>query len=105
MQIPMMIESAFAAHFKQADGPSVAGVSWLVRIQHGGRMHHARVKALLAIDASRATRRDDRYQARTTMQYLAAEIENGWDPAQEREHTIEIGDPPGTPTRPWWRLW
>jgi len=105
MQIPMTIESALAAHFKQPDGPSVAGVSWLVRIEHGGRPHHARVKALLAADASRTTCRDQDYQARTTMQYLAALIESGWDPAQEREHTIQIGNPPGAPSRPWWKLW
>jgi hypothetical protein len=101
----MTIESALAAHFKQPDGPSVPGVSWLVRIEHGGLSHHARVKALLAAGASRATRRDEAYQARTTLQYLTALIEGGWNPAQEREHTIEIGDPPGTPSRPWWKLW
>jgi hypothetical protein len=105
----MTIESALAAHFKQPNGPSVAGVSWLVRIEHGGRAHHARVKALLAADASRATRRDQKYQARKTMQYLDELIESGWDPAQEREHTIEIGDPPGAPgtepSRSWWRFW
>jgi len=108
MQIPMTIESALSAHFKQPNGPSVPGVSWLVRIEHGGRHYHARVKALLAPDATKATRKDDGYQARTTMQYLAAEIENGWNPAQEREHTIQIGNPQGQPlqpTRPWWRLW
>lgn len=36
-------------------------------------------------------------------------IDSGWDPAQDRDHTIEIGDPPGAPgrepPRPWWRLW
>ncbi len=105
----MTIESALAAHFKQPDGPSVTGVSWLVRIEHGGRAHHARVKALLAADASRATRRDQKYQARTTLQYLDELIESGWDPAHEREHRIEIGDPPGAPStdrsRPWWRFW
>ncbi|MEO8059850.1 MAG: hypothetical protein ABI671_16170 [Burkholderiales bacterium] len=101
----MTIESALAAHFKQPVGPSVAGVSWLVRIEHSGHPHHARVKALLAANASRATRRDQDYQARTTMQYLAALIESGWNPAQEREHTIEIGNPPGAPLRPWWRFW
>lgn len=106
MQIPMSIESALAAHFKQPDGPSLPGVSWLVRIEHGGRSYHARVKALLAPDASRATRKDEGYQARTTMQYLAAEIEAGWNPAQEREHTIQIGNPHGQqPVRAWWRFW
>jgi len=105
MQIPMSIESALEAHFKQADGPSLPGVSWLVRIEHAGQVHHARVKALLAPDATKATRRDDGYQARTTMQYLAAEIESGWNPAREREHTIHIGNPHGQPEQPWWKFW
>lgn len=40
-----------------------------------------------------------------TMQYLAAEIDKGWDPAQEREHTIEIGNPHGQVPPPWWKFW
>ena len=39
---------------------------------------------------------DDGYQSRTTMQYLAAEIEGGWNAAHEREHT----DPHRQPARP-----
>lgn len=108
MNIPMAIESGLAAHFKQVEGPSLPGVSWLVRIEHGGRVHHARVKALLMPDATKATRKDEGYQARTTMDYLSAEIHNGWDPAEERDHTIHIGNPFGQPaqeTRPWWRFW
>lgn len=105
MPVQMSIESGLAAHFKQDDGPSLPGVSWLVRIEHGGRTHHARVKALLAPQATRATRKDDAYQAQTTMQYLAAEIDKGWDPAQEREHTIEIGNPHGQVPPPWWKFW
>lgn len=102
---PMRIESGLAAHFKQADGPSLPGVSWLVWIEHGERTYHARVKALLAPDASRATRKDDGYQARTAMQYLAAEMANGWHPSQERDHTIHIGNPPGAAATPWWKFW
>lgn len=105
MQIPMSIESGLSAHFKQPDGSSVPGVSWLVRIEHRGGSYHARVMALFAAGASRATRRDESYQARATMEYLAALIESGWNPAQEREHAIEIGNPPAAPGRPWWRLW
>ncbi|MEO8805289.1 MAG: hypothetical protein ABI433_04355 [Burkholderiaceae bacterium] len=105
MQIPMFIESGLEAHFKQDDGPSLPGVSWLVRIEHAGHVHHARVKALLAPDTTKATRKDGAYQARTTMQYLAAEIENGWNPALEREHTIHIGNPHGQPAQPWWKFW
>lgn len=105
MPISMSIESGLAAHFKQPEGPSLPGVSWLVRIEYGGGLYHARVKALLAPDATKATRKDDGYQAQTTMQYLADEIENGWHPAEEREHTIHIGNPPGQPAPPWWRFW
>jgi hypothetical protein len=101
----MSIESGLAAHFKQPEGPSVPGVSWLVRIEHGGRQHHARVKALLAPDATPATRKDQAYQAQTTMQYLAHEIEKGWDPAEPREHEIRIANPHGQPAAPWWRFW
>ncbi len=101
----MKIESALAAHFKQPNGPSVPGVSWLVRVEQDGQTYHARVKALLSPNASRATRRNQDYQARTTMQYLAALIESGWNPAQERDHTIEIGDPTGALPRPWWKFW
>src|SRR4051794_31795821 len=105
MSIPMSVQSGLAAHFKQPDGPSLPGVSWLIRIEHGGSTYHARVKALLMADATKATRKDDGYQARTAMQYLAAEIENGWNPAQEREHTIHIGNPHGQAAqRRWWRF-
>jgi len=101
----LAVESGLAAHFKQPDGPSVPGVSWLVRIEYGGRLHFARVKALFANDATQATRRDQAYQVKTTMDYLAAEIAGGWDPADEREHTIRIGNPTGQPARAWWRFW
>jgi hypothetical protein len=105
MPVAMSIESGLAAHFKQPEGPSVPGVSWLVRIERDGRLHFARVKALLAPDATRATRKDQAYQMQTTMQYLADQMESGWDPADEREHEIRIGNPPGRPTKPWWRFW
>ena len=105
MTMSMSIESGLSAHFKQDDGPSLPGVSWLVRIERDGCIHHARVKSLLAADASRATRKDEKYQGRTTLDYLAAEMANGWDPAQEREHTIQIGDPQGQVAPPWWKFW
>jgi hypothetical protein len=82
MQILMSIESALEAQFKQPDGPSLPGVSWLVRIDHGGQVHHVRVQAL-----------------------LAAEIVSGWNPAQEREHTIHMGNLHGQPAQPWWGFW
>ncbi|MCE9657560.1 MAG: hypothetical protein K8R60_03305 [Burkholderiales bacterium] len=114
MAVAMTVESGLAAHFKQPEGPSVPGVEWLVRIEHEGRIHHARVRALLAADASAATRKDEAYQAQTTMQYLAESIEQGWNPAEEGEHVIHIGNPHGQPAeaarpaqsaRPWWRFW
>jgi len=89
----MAVESGLSAHFKQPDGPSLPGVDWLVRIERDGRIHHARVRALLQPCASQATRKDQAYQAQTTMQYLADQLEAGWDPADEREHVIHIGDP------------
>lgn len=76
-----------------------------MRIEHGGHLHHACVKALLAPDVAKATRMDDGYQSRTTMQYLAAEIEGGWNAAHEREHTIHIGNPHGQPAARSWQFW
>ena len=113
MSLAMTIEGGLSARFLQADGPSVPGVDWRVRIEQDGRIHHARVSALLAPDATAATRNDEAYQAQTTMQYLADEIGKGWDPADEREHVIHIGNPQGSPAggaahappRPWWRFW
>jgi len=109
--LDMSIESGLAAHFTQADGLSLQGVSWLVRIDLDGQTHHARVKALLLPGTASATRKDQAYQAQTTLQYLADQIEQGWNPANEREHTIHIGDPvqpraqPHTPPRRWWKFW
>lgn len=101
----LSIESGLAAHFKQAQGPSLQGVSWLVRIDHGGHTHHARVKALLAPDATKATRQDQAYQAQTTMEYLNDQMAQGWNPADEREHIIHISNPLGQQPKPWWRFW
>ena len=113
----MAVESGLSAHFKQADGPSLPGTDWLVRIERDGRTYYARVRALLQPGASKATRKDQAYQAQTTMQYLADQMESGWDPADEREHVIHIGDPlgqapeaPGSmpqaaAAKPWWKLW
>ena len=113
----MAIESGLSAHFKQPDGPSLPGTDWLVRIERDGSTYHARVRALLQAGASKATRDDPAYQAQTTMQYLADQMESGWNPADEREHVIHIGDPHGTApqpeeghapdgaAKPWWKLW
>ena len=108
-QWPMRIESGLAAHFKQEGGPSRPGTMWRVGIRHGDQAYSVHVKALLADDATKATRKDEKYQAETTMQYLAAELDKGWHPSQEREHTIHIGNPLGGPaasdSRPWWKFW
>ena len=113
----MAVESGLSAHFKQPDGPSLPGTDWLVRIERDGRTHHARVRSLLQPSASKATRNDQAYQAQTTMQYLADQMEGGWDPANEREHLIHIGDPHGQASaatgveatgdaaKPWWKFW
>lgn len=107
---PMRVESGLAAHFKEPDGRSRPGVLWLIGLLHGGGTYHVRVKALLADDATRATRKNDRYQAETAMQYLAAQLNAGWHPSQEREHVIHISNPlssngTSAAVKPWWRFW
>lgn len=113
----MAIESGLSAHFKQPDGPSLPGTDWLVRIERDGSTYHARVRALLQPGASEATRKDQSYQAQTTIQYLADQMQSGWDPAEAREHVIHIGDPLGQASaapdagaadpaaKPWWKFW
>jgi hypothetical protein len=68
------------------------------------------VKTLYADDATAATKADQDYQARTAMQYLNDRLNAGWDPSQEVDHLIYIGNPPPgyVPTRaakPWWKFW
>jgi len=107
----MRIESGLAAHFKQADGPSRPGTLWTVGIKHGNEHYQAMVKALLADDATAATRKDEKYQAQTAMQYLDERIRQGWHPSQMQDHTIHISNPNfdggggGEPAKPWWRFW
>ena len=108
----MRIESGLAAHFKEPGSPSRPGVLWLVGLQYGGQTYKIRIKALLADDATKATRKNEKYQVQTAMQYLATELGRGWHPSQERDHTIHIGNPlapSGTSVsvdrRPWWRFW
>lgn len=102
----MSIESAPAAHLDQPDGPSMPGVSRLIRIELGGRARHARVKTMLAAYATQATRPDDAYQARTTMHELTAAIDNGWNPTQQRKHTIHIDNARDQPAlTAWRRIW
>jgi hypothetical protein len=106
----MRIERGLSAHFKQADGSSRPGVEWAVGLKRGDELHTVMVKALLAEDATRATRGDSEYQARTAMQYLNDQLDAGWHPAQQREHVIYIGNPRGAAAadaakKPWWKLW
>jgi hypothetical protein len=109
----MRVENGLSAHFKEEDGTSRPGVDWAIGIKRGEETFTVRVKALLTDDATKATRRDQQYQAQTAMQYLNDELRSGWDPAQEREHTIYIGNPhpsvtgeaPTPPGKPWWKIW
>jgi hypothetical protein len=112
----MRIERGLSAHFKQGDGTSRPGVEWSVGLKRGNELHSVTVKALLADDASAATRANSEYQARTAMQYLNDQLSAGWNPAQEREHVIYITNPTSTNPRgphemhaaqrkPWWKLW
>ena len=104
---PMRVESGLAAHFKEPEGESRPGVEWLIGIQDGAQTYHARVRALLADDATRATRKDQEYQAQTAMQYLSELMASGWHPSEKREHVIHISNPLGgaTAQRPWWKFW
>ncbi len=89
----MRIEGGLSAHFKQPDGPSRPGVMWTVGLKRGDEIYSIMVRALLTDDATPATRRDQEYQAQTAMQYLNDQLNNGWHPSQERDHTIYIGNP------------
>jgi len=106
----LRVASGLAAHFKQPDGPSEPGVVWSVQIARGDERYTAMVKTLFAADATRATRRDDRYQSQTAMQYLNDRLRQGWHPVNDEDHTIVLGNPlagAGAPAagKPWWRFW
>lgn len=118
----MRIEGGLTAHFKEPDGTSRPGVEWAVGIKRGEELHTVMVKALLADNATAATRANQDYQARTAMQYLNDQLHSGWDPAQPKEHVIYISNPigsnpignepsdgrvsPAAPAKkPWWKLW
>jgi len=105
----MRVEGALSAHFKQQSGPSRPGTDWVIGLERGEESHRVRVRADLADDVTRATRADATYQGHTVMQYLGDLLARGWNPAQEREHVITIGNPragtaPGL-RKPWWRFW
>lgn len=89
----MRIEGGLAAHFEEPNGVSRPGVHWTVGLKHGKETYSVLVKALLADDATAATRADQEYQAQTAMQYLNDQLQSGWRPGQEKEHTIYIGNP------------
>ncbi|MCX5685593.1 MAG: hypothetical protein NT049_18195 [Planctomycetota bacterium] len=88
----MRIEGALSAHFKQEDGPSRPGLLWTVGMKHGETYYKVMVRAMLTDDATTETREDQEYQGRTVMQYLHDQIEAGWRPEDEHEHTIYIGN-------------
>lgn len=109
----MRIERGLSAHFKESDGSSRPGVEWAVGLKRGDELHTVTVKALLADDATPATRANQEYQAQTAMQYLNDQLHSGWDPAQAKEHVIYISNPRGAAAaaapagdrKPWWKLW
>jgi hypothetical protein len=104
----MRIAGGLAAHFHTDEGDSLPGTEWAVGLRRGEERYTVRVRSLLARDASAATRRDEEYQARTTMEYLDDRLRGGWHPSEEVAHEIRIGDPLGghaPAARPWWRFW
>ena len=103
----MRVEKGLSAHFNQADGPSRPGVVWSIGLKHGEALYTVMVKTLFQDDATAATRADSDYQAQTAMQYLNDQLQQGWHPDVEREHTIYLGNPVpvAAPKRPWWKVW
>jgi hypothetical protein len=109
----MRIENGLEAHFKEPNGGSRPGVDWAIDMKNGEKVYRVRVRALLADDASARTRKDEKYQARTAMQYLDSLLTEGWHPDEERLHTIYIGNPKESfadaeaaeSTKPWWKFW
>lgn len=104
----MRVEGGLAAHFKVPNGPSRPGVHWAIGLKRGEETHKVLVKALFADDATPETQKNQEYQAQVAMQYLNEQINRGWHPSQEMEHTIYIGNPHGAtpaPSKPWWKLW
>ncbi len=89
----MRIEGSLAAHFNEPNGSSRPGVMWTVGLKHGEETYSVMVKGLLADDAAPHTRENQEYQAETVMQYLNDQLNSGWHPNQEKEHTIYISNP------------
>jgi hypothetical protein len=110
----MRVESAMSAHFKQESGPSRPGVMWAIGLKRGNETYHTTVKGLLTDDATSETQRDKEYQGKTVMEYLNDQLQQGWNPRQQKEHTIYIGNPlaavgPSSSKqaskKPWWKVW
>lgn len=105
----MRVEGGLAAHFKVPNGPSKPGVHWAIGLKNGEQTYKVLVKALFADDATPETQKNQEYQAQVAMQYLNDQLNRGWHPTQEIEHTIYISNPPGTPhvppNKPWWKVW
>jgi hypothetical protein len=89
----MRVEGGLSAHFKVPDGPSRPGVQWAIGLKQGEKIYSVLVKALFADDATPETRANQQYQGQVAMQYLNDCLKKGWDPDQEREHTIYISNP------------
>ena len=89
----MRVEGGFAAHFNVPDGPSRPGVHWAIGLKQGDETYKVFVKALFADDATPQTKQDQEYQAQVAMQYLNDQLDKGWHPSQDVEHTIFISNP------------
>src|SRR5437762_13393359 len=104
----MRVEGGLAANFKVPNGPSRPGVHWTVELKQGEKTYKVMVKALFADDASPETRKNQEYQAQVAIQYLNDQLNKGWRPDRDVEHTIYIGNPnPGKDAepanKPWWK--
>ncbi len=107
------VGNGLSANFLEGDGSSRPGIDWAVAITRGETVYRVLVRAFLANDATKSTRKDQAYQTGTVMQYLSAQLSNGWDPSEPRRHVITIGNPPASSAHPatlskkapWWKFW
>ena len=104
----MRVEGGLAAHFKVPNGPSRPGVHWAIGLKRGSETHKVLVKALFADDATPETQKNQEYQSQVAMQYLNEQLNEGWHPSREMEHTIYISNPQVADhvlQKPWWKIW
>ncbi len=80
------VETGLSAHFKQPNGPSRAGIDWLLRVS-GERSQVVIVRTLA--NAASITEPEKVAMADKAVRYLKAKIETGWSPVSGILHADE----------------